>query len=50
MLERVGTPEARDVLERMARGNPGAIETRDAQSALDRQSRRTEAQARPSIR
>src|SRR5207302_347659 len=41
-LERVGTPEARAVLERMARGNPDAIETRDAKSALDRLSRRPE--------
>jgi WD40 repeat protein len=39
-LERVGTPEARAVLERMAQGNPGAIQTRDARSALDRPSRR----------
>ncbi len=43
-LERVGTPEARAVLERMARGNPDAIETRDAKSALDRPGRRPEAQ------
>jgi RNA polymerase sigma factor (sigma-70 family) len=49
-LERAGTPEAAAVLERMARGNPGAIETRDAQSALDRVSRRPEAQASSSIR
>ena len=49
-LERVGTPEARAVLERMARGNPGAIETRDAKSALDRLSRRPAAQAGSSIR
>jgi hypothetical protein len=34
--ERVGTPEARAVLERMARGNPDAIVTRDAKSVLDR--------------
>jgi RNA polymerase sigma factor (sigma-70 family) len=38
-LERVGTPEARAVLERMARGNADATETRDAKSALDRLSR-----------
>ncbi len=39
-LERLGTPEARAVLEQMARGNPGAIETRNAQSALARLNRR----------
>ena len=36
----VATLEARAVLERKARGNPGAIQTRDARSALDRLSRR----------
>jgi RNA polymerase sigma factor (sigma-70 family) len=42
-LERIGTPEARAVLERMAQGNPGALATRDAKSANDRlaKSRRT---------
>ncbi len=40
-LERVATPEARAVLETLALGNPGAIETRDAKSALDRLSRRS---------
>ncbi len=44
-LERVGTSEARAVLERMARGNPGAIETRDSNSALARLNRRLKAQA-----
>jgi hypothetical protein len=34
----------------MVRGNPDAIETRDAKSALDRLSRRPEAQAGSSIR
>ena len=43
-LERVGTPEARSVLEQIARGNPGAIETHDAQSALARLNRRLRAQ------
>ncbi len=46
-LERVGTSEARAVLERMAQGSPGAIPTRDARSALDRLSRRSEARADP---
>jgi WD40 repeat protein len=49
-LERVGTPEARAVLERMAQGNPDAVETRDAKSVLDRLSRRPEARASSSIR
>src|SRR5207248_1439444 len=49
-LERVGTPEARAVLERMARGNPDAIETRDAKATLARLSRRPEARADASIR
>jgi hypothetical protein len=35
-LERVGTPDARALLERMARGNPGAIETCDAKASLER--------------
>ena len=46
-LERVGTHEARAVLERLTRGNPAAIETRDAQSALARLNRRLKAQFRP---
>jgi dipeptidyl aminopeptidase/acylaminoacyl peptidase len=49
-LERVGTPEARAVLERMAEGHAGAIETRDAKSALDRLRGRQEAQAGSSVR
>jgi RNA polymerase sigma factor (sigma-70 family) len=49
-LERVGTHEARGVLKRMALGNSAAIATRDAKSALDRLSRRPEAQAGSSIR
>jgi WD40 repeat protein len=43
-LERAGTPEAHAVLEGMARGNPTAIETRDASSALARLNRRLKAQ------
>jgi RNA polymerase sigma factor (sigma-70 family) len=49
-LERVGTPEARAVLERMAQGNPDAVETRDAKSVLNRLSRRPSTQAGSSIR
>jgi WD40 repeat protein len=49
-LERVGTTEACVVLERMAKGNPGAIETRDSRSALGRLSHRSEVQAGSSIR
>ncbi len=45
-LERAGTPEARDVLERMAGGNSGAIESREAKGALSRLTRRGEAPAR----
>jgi WD40 repeat protein len=44
-LERVGTPEARTVLERMAGGNSGAIESREAKGALLRVTRRGEAPA-----
>ena len=35
-LERVGTPEARGVLEPLAQGNPAALETKEARSALSR--------------
>jgi WD40 repeat protein len=35
-LERIGTPEARIALERMAQGHPDALETREARSSLDR--------------
>jgi WD40 repeat protein len=38
-LERVGTPEAQDVLERMAQGSVSALVNRDARSALERLSR-----------
>jgi hypothetical protein len=34
-LERVGTPEGRAVLARMTEGNPNAIQTRYAKSALE---------------
>jgi hypothetical protein len=35
-LERIGTPEARQVLTRLAAGAPGAWRTREAKAALDR--------------
>ena len=35
-LERINTPEARGAIERLAQGNPDAIETREAMSTLDR--------------
>jgi HEAT repeat protein len=36
VLERIGSPEARQVLERLAGGAPAARETRDARAALER--------------
>src|SRR5262249_36713347 len=36
VLERVGTPQARELLEKLARGAPGALLTRDAEGALRR--------------
>ncbi len=39
VLERAGTPEARQVLATLAAGTPGAILTREAKSALDRLTR-----------
>jgi WD40 repeat protein/beta-lactamase regulating signal transducer with metallopeptidase domain len=39
-LERIGTPEARLLLQTLAHGAPGALPTREAQSALDRMSGR----------
>jgi hypothetical protein len=35
-LERMGTPEARQLLQTLAQGAPGALPTREAQAALDR--------------
>jgi WD40 repeat protein len=35
-LERIGTPEARQVLRALAQGAPGALPTREAQAALQR--------------
>jgi WD40 repeat protein len=40
VLERLGTAEARQVLETLAQGAPGALTTRHAQAVLDRQARR----------
>jgi WD40 repeat protein len=39
-LERVGTPQAREILETLARGHAGALATRDAAEALLRLSRK----------
>jgi hypothetical protein len=39
-LERIGTPEARELLARLGRGAPGAGLTREAKAALDRLERR----------
>ena len=36
VLERIGTPEARAVVERLARGAPGAVLTEEARAALQR--------------
>ena len=49
-LERVGTREARAVLEHLAHGNPGAIQTRDARSSLNRLKRQPELQTDSSIK
>jgi hypothetical protein len=35
-LERVGTPEARAVLEHLAGGAEGALQTREARAACER--------------
>jgi WD40 repeat protein len=40
VLERSGTPEARQMLESLAAGAPGALPTRQAQSVLDRLGKR----------
>jgi WD40 repeat protein len=40
VLERLGTAEARKVLETLAQGAPGALTTRHAQAVLDRQAKR----------
>ena len=36
VLERVGSPEARELLERLAEGAPGALITTSCQTALER--------------
>jgi RNA polymerase sigma factor (sigma-70 family) len=41
VLERIGSPEARQVLEKLAGGAPSASETREAQAALERLARRS---------
>jgi hypothetical protein len=40
VLERIGSPEARQFLEALARGAPAARETREAKASLDRLARR----------
>ena len=40
VLERIATPEARQLLQTLAEGAPGALPTRQAQAALDRLARR----------
>jgi dipeptidyl aminopeptidase/acylaminoacyl peptidase len=42
VLELIGTPQARAVLEKLARGTPGAYETRHAKAALARLARQAE--------
>jgi WD40 repeat protein len=44
VLELLGTPEARQVLQALSRGAPGALPTREAQATLDRLARRAPAQ------
>jgi len=36
VLERIGSPEARKILELLARGAPAALQTREAKQALER--------------
>jgi hypothetical protein len=36
ILEQIGTPQARQLLEALSRGAPGALQTREAQAALAR--------------
>jgi WD40 repeat protein len=43
VLERLGTPEARRVLETLAGGAPGALPTREARAVLDRLARQSPA-------
>lgn len=40
VLERVGTPEARQVLQKLAAGTPDAAQTEDARESLERLERR----------
>jgi hypothetical protein len=42
-LEHAGTPEARQLLQTLAKGAPGALPTREAQAALERMSRQASA-------
>jgi hypothetical protein len=36
VLESIGTPEAQQILRKLAEGAPGARETREAKTALER--------------
>ena len=40
VLDKIGTPEARQVLERLASGAAGSLTTRQAQAALERQGKK----------
>jgi hypothetical protein len=42
-LERMDTPEARELLRRLARGKPGAVLTEEARATLKRLTKRTTA-------
>ena len=41
VLERIRTPEAKNALEMLAKGAPGARETEEAKASLERLTRRT---------
>jgi len=45
-LEMIGSPEARDLLQALAKGAPGARQTREAQESRDRLARRTKAEGK----
>ena len=47
VLERVGTPEARDVLAGLAKGLPGARLTREARASLDRLAKQAGDETKP---
>jgi HEAT repeat protein len=49
-LEQIGSPEAVRVLRRLAEGEPGAVETRQARASLDRLDRRKNVNSIPGNR